>query len=228
MPLKDTISSFKGILDGEYDDLPEQALYIVGGIEEAIAEASNTCSRCSAARCRRVAGSRLGADRNCPRRYRQRRRRTVFGEARDGLCAGRHGRDRHRAWSRSAPDDVEPGERVQPRGRRQFFDASGGAIEIQPHLVTVLADALRARDLDEEAAVQASNAPRKRCAIAVTGSGSRKRRPSWCRADPRDREAAVLQVGPQRQGGVHRVISAQGVHRPINIQVRNGVLSDAY
>ena len=33
--LKDTISGFKGILDGEYDDLPEQAFYMVGSIEEA-------------------------------------------------------------------------------------------------------------------------------------------------------------------------------------------------
>jgi F-type H+-transporting ATPase subunit beta len=33
--LKDTISGFKGILNGEYDDLPEQAFYMVGSIEEA-------------------------------------------------------------------------------------------------------------------------------------------------------------------------------------------------
>jgi len=34
--LKDTIRAFKGIIDGEYDHLPEQAFYMVGGIEEAI------------------------------------------------------------------------------------------------------------------------------------------------------------------------------------------------
>ena len=34
--LKDTIKGFKGIVDGEYDHLPEQAFYMVGGIEEAI------------------------------------------------------------------------------------------------------------------------------------------------------------------------------------------------
>jgi F-type H+-transporting ATPase subunit beta len=39
--LKDTISSFKGILDGEYDDMPEQAFYMVGGIEEAIEKAKS-------------------------------------------------------------------------------------------------------------------------------------------------------------------------------------------
>ena len=38
--LKDTISSFKGILNGDYDHLPEQAFYMVGTIEEAIEKAS--------------------------------------------------------------------------------------------------------------------------------------------------------------------------------------------
>ncbi|MEE9357857.1 F0F1 ATP synthase subunit beta [Candidatus Vondammii sp. HM_W22] len=33
--LKDTIAGFKAILDGEYDHLPEQAFYMVGGIDEA-------------------------------------------------------------------------------------------------------------------------------------------------------------------------------------------------
>jgi len=37
--LKETISSFKGILDGEYDEMPEQAFYMCGGIEEAIEKA---------------------------------------------------------------------------------------------------------------------------------------------------------------------------------------------
>ena len=32
--LKDTIAGFKGILAGDYDDLPEQAFYMVGGIDE--------------------------------------------------------------------------------------------------------------------------------------------------------------------------------------------------
>jgi F-type H+-transporting ATPase subunit beta len=37
--LKDTIRGFKGILAGEYDDLPEQAFYMVGSIEEAVEKA---------------------------------------------------------------------------------------------------------------------------------------------------------------------------------------------
>jgi F-type H+-transporting ATPase subunit beta len=39
--LKDTIRGFRGILAGEYDSLPEQAFYMVGGIEEAIEKAKS-------------------------------------------------------------------------------------------------------------------------------------------------------------------------------------------
>jgi len=37
--LKDTIKGFQGIVNGDYDHLPEQAFYMVGGIEEAIERA---------------------------------------------------------------------------------------------------------------------------------------------------------------------------------------------
>lgn len=37
--LKETISAFKAIVDGKYDDLPEQAFYMVGNIEEVIEKA---------------------------------------------------------------------------------------------------------------------------------------------------------------------------------------------
>ncbi|MDO4435230.1 MAG: F0F1 ATP synthase subunit beta [Cardiobacteriaceae bacterium] len=37
--LNDTIKGFKGIVDGDYDHLPEQAFYMVGSIDEAIAKA---------------------------------------------------------------------------------------------------------------------------------------------------------------------------------------------
>lgn len=39
VPLRDTIAGFKAILSGEYDHLPEQAFYMVGGIEEAVEKA---------------------------------------------------------------------------------------------------------------------------------------------------------------------------------------------
>ena len=38
--LKDTIAGFQGILGGEYDNLPEQAFYMVGSIDEAVEKAA--------------------------------------------------------------------------------------------------------------------------------------------------------------------------------------------
>ncbi|WP_420382457.1 F0F1 ATP synthase subunit beta [Novosphingobium sp.] len=37
--LEDTVKSFKAVVDGEYDHLPESAFYMVGGIEEAVEKA---------------------------------------------------------------------------------------------------------------------------------------------------------------------------------------------
>ena len=37
--LKDTVRGFKGLVNGEYDHLPEPAFYMVGSIEEAVAKA---------------------------------------------------------------------------------------------------------------------------------------------------------------------------------------------
>jgi len=39
VPLKETIRGFKGLVEGEYDHLPEQAFYMVGSIDEAIEKA---------------------------------------------------------------------------------------------------------------------------------------------------------------------------------------------
>lgn len=39
--LKDTVAGFRGILDGEYDHLPEQAFYMVGSIDEAAEKAKD-------------------------------------------------------------------------------------------------------------------------------------------------------------------------------------------
>jgi F-type H+-transporting ATPase subunit beta len=39
--LKETLAAFKGILNGDYDKLPEQAFYMVGGIEEAVEKAKS-------------------------------------------------------------------------------------------------------------------------------------------------------------------------------------------
>src|SRR5277367_5799295 len=59
---------------------------------------------------------------------------------------------------------LKPGEvRVRgPEGDEQFFYVGGGALEIQPKRVTVLADtAVRAKDLDEAAALAAQQRARE-------------------------------------------------------------------
>jgi F-type H+-transporting ATPase subunit beta len=40
VPIKDSISGFRAIVEGEYDALPEQAFYMVGSIDEAVAKAA--------------------------------------------------------------------------------------------------------------------------------------------------------------------------------------------
>jgi F-type H+-transporting ATPase subunit beta len=39
VPIADTVRSFKGIVNGEYDHLPEAAFYMVGTIEDAVKKA---------------------------------------------------------------------------------------------------------------------------------------------------------------------------------------------
>jgi F-type H+-transporting ATPase subunit beta len=39
--LEDNVRGFKELISGKYDDLPEQAFFLVGGIEEAVARAQS-------------------------------------------------------------------------------------------------------------------------------------------------------------------------------------------
>jgi F-type H+-transporting ATPase subunit beta len=39
VPVEETVRSFRAVVNGDYDHLPEAAFYMVGGIEEAIAKA---------------------------------------------------------------------------------------------------------------------------------------------------------------------------------------------
>ena len=45
--LEDTITGFREILDGKHDDLPEQAFYMVGTIDEAVARGRETSGETS-------------------------------------------------------------------------------------------------------------------------------------------------------------------------------------
>jgi F-type H+-transporting ATPase subunit beta len=44
VPIKDTVRSFKEIVEGKHDDLPEQAFYMVGGIDEVVEKAKKLAS----------------------------------------------------------------------------------------------------------------------------------------------------------------------------------------
>lgn len=76
-------------------------------------------------------------------------------------------------YPRHAPllAQLKPGEvRVQtPDGEELFFFVSGGMLEVQPHVVTVLADtAIRAKDLDEAQALEAEQRAQKAMSDAKT------------------------------------------------------------
>jgi F-type H+-transporting ATPase subunit beta len=43
--LEDTIRAFEEVLDGKHDDLPEQAFYLVGGIDDVLAKAEELKAR---------------------------------------------------------------------------------------------------------------------------------------------------------------------------------------
>jgi F-type H+-transporting ATPase subunit beta len=47
--IEDTVKGFKGLVEGEYDHLPEQAFYMVGTIEEAVKKAEQLAAELASA-----------------------------------------------------------------------------------------------------------------------------------------------------------------------------------
>ena len=45
VPLSETIRGFKEIVEGKHDDLPEEAFFLVGGIDEAVEKAEELSKR---------------------------------------------------------------------------------------------------------------------------------------------------------------------------------------
>jgi F-type H+-transporting ATPase subunit beta len=45
VPLRETLRGFREILEGRHDDLPEQAFYMVGSIDEAVEKAKKLVER---------------------------------------------------------------------------------------------------------------------------------------------------------------------------------------
>ncbi len=72
---------------------------------------------------------------------------------------------------------------IQEDGEEQFFYVSGGILEVQPQVVTVLADtAIRAKDLDEAAARHAKEKPSSRSPTAPTRWKLRRHRSKLAQA----------------------------------------------
>ena len=65
---------------------------------------------------------------------------------------------------------LKPGDvRVESDGNMEHFYVSGGILEVQPHVVTILADtAIRAHDLDEASALEA----KRRAEDALAGQAA--------------------------------------------------------
>lgn len=67
---------------------------------------------------------------------------------------------------------IKPGQVrvIKPDGEEEFYYVSGGVLEIQPHVVSVLSDtALRASDLDEAAALRAKEEAERAIADRAAG-----------------------------------------------------------
>src|SRR3546814_14144936 len=69
VPVEDTIKSFKAVVDGEYDHLPEAAFYMVGGIEEAVAKAQKLASEAAYRNSPPASGRGRGRACNLPHRH---------------------------------------------------------------------------------------------------------------------------------------------------------------
>ena len=90
VPREDTVRSFKAILDGEYDHLPEQAFYMVGTVEGAVEKSQEAGSE----------GLIRGDD--AALRHRQRREGNFLGARHDGDRDWDSRRTRHHAGPRAA------------------------------------------------------------------------------------------------------------------------------
>ena len=150
--LEDTIAGFKGIIAGEYDGLPEQAFYMVGGYRRGgRARQKLVILRSSDERYRMMAMSMLVNIVSAEGEI-------FSGSAEMVIAPAKMGEVGVAAGHAPLITPLKAGEvRVQSEGREeQHIFVSGGMLEVQPRELTVLADtAIRAADLDEAKALKA-------------------------------------------------------------------------
>ena len=129
--LEDTIKGFKGIVAGEYDDLPEAAFYMVGTIEEAVDQGQE-------------AGGRGGLSRwpRSPSELVMPERELLATEADMVVVPGTEGDFGVLPGHAPLISTVRPGvlEVYQGDKVEQRFFVAGGFAEVTPERCTVLAD----------------------------------------------------------------------------------------
>ncbi|KAF5278763.1 hypothetical protein FQR65_LT15571 [Abscondita terminalis] len=134
VPLKETIRGFKGLLAGEYDHIPEQAFYMVGGIDEEIHMSTMQCDVVSV------------------------KESLYSGTVTMLIAKGAGGELGIMPGHAPLVTLLKPGaiRVLLENGTEELIYVSGGVLEVQPHVVTVLADtAVRADNLDEAAILEA-------------------------------------------------------------------------
>ena len=89
---------------------------------------------------------------------------------------------------------IKPGAvrvKVQNESEEELVFVAGGLLEVQPNLVTVLADtAIRGRDLDEAKALEAKRLAEEPCRTRVPPWSMPRPNPNWRRLWPRSRRSA--------------------------------------
>jgi F-type H+-transporting ATPase subunit epsilon len=108
--------------------------------------------------------------------------------------------------------DLKPGSvRVEGEdGEDRFFYVTGGILEVQPYLVTILADsALHADQLDEDAAL-AAREQKRRSKAGMAKSISNRRKPNWSKprrvtARPSNSKGIASPLASRLRGALTRV-----------------------
>ena len=169
VPIKDTVASFKEILEGKTDTLPEQAFFLAGTIDDVRENAEKLERRL------------IDAD---PARDRDARAPRVYEDEVDSVIVpGHRGRARHPAAPRAAAVDRSASAScaIRKGGAEESFAIVGGFVQVRPDKVVVMAEtADLASEIDLEKA--AGGASRGRAGARVGLQRRRRPRPRRGRA----------------------------------------------
>ena len=158
VPIADTVRGFKEIVEGKHDDLPEQAFYMVGTIEEAVEKA---------AAMKAALGRQHGASDEAHARNRHARTASLVTEQVDEVsCPAAEGYFGVLPGHTPLLATLQVGELWYRIGQEKHYLAVAfGFVEVLPDHVTVLAQiAERAQDIDVARAEAAKKRAEERVA----------------------------------------------------------------